>query len=90
MEIEFQSIKELYERVLPALRTKKREMKRLGISYIKEEDIWNYLKESKWKKGKNLELSEMINDILNVDASYIDFYMKEKLKKENRPINLED
>lgn len=90
MEIEFQSEQELYVRLLPALRTKKKEMKRNGYPYIKEEDIWNYLKESKWKKGKDLSLFDLVNDILNVDDAYVDLYMKQKLNSRNRHLYFEE
>ena len=56
MDITFNSLEELYERIKPALMTKKEEMKRKGYEYIKEEDIWNYLKEVKWKNSKDLML----------------------------------
>lgn len=87
--IEFQSIKELYDRLLPALRTKKMEMTRLGINYIQEQDIWNYLKDIKWKKANNLSLYEMVNDVLNTDNGLIENYLKNKLKK-RRKANLEE
>ena len=90
MDIEFNSVNELYKRIEPALRTKKGEMERIGFSYIKEEDIWNYLKEIKWKQSINLSLAEMVDDILNTDELIIDSYLKEKLKKTNRKTYLED
>ena len=49
MDVSISSLTELYERLKPALISKKEEMKRLGYPYIKEEDIWNYLKD----KGYN-------------------------------------
>ena len=45
---EFETLEELYKRIKPALITKKNEMHRDGYIYIKEEDIWNYLKEIKY------------------------------------------
>ncbi len=84
MELEFKTEKELYDRLLPALKSKYSEMKRMGYEYIKIEDIWNFLKETKWKKGKDLELFDLINDILNAEEEYIDFYVKEKLNKNER------
>lgn len=89
MEFEFRSLKELYDRLTPALSTKCNEMKRVGYSYIKEEDIWNYFKEIKWRKAVDLSLHEMVNDVLNTDNVIIDKYMKDKLKNETRTINLE-
>ena len=63
-EIKFTSLNELYERVLPALSSRKEEIKRMKVTYVKEEDIWNYLKETKWKNSGNLTLIDMVNDIL--------------------------
>ena len=89
-KIEFQSVKQLYNRLIPALRTKKAEMIRIGINYVNEEDIWNYLKEIKWKKANNLSLYDMVNDVLNTDSSLIEFYIKDKLKTRRTKPNLEE
>lgn len=86
MDIEFNSLEELYNRLKPALNTKQREMMRNGYNYIKIEDIWNYLKEVKWKKAKDLSLYEMVSDVLNVDDILIDDYLKQKLNLKNREI----
>ena len=88
--MEFNSIKELYERVKPALVTKCKELKRMNYFYIKEEDIWNYLKNYKWKNSKNLNLYEMIDDILNVDVYKLDGFVKEEYRKIKREINLKE
>ncbi len=90
MELEFNSLRELYKRVSPALSTKKIEMHRAGFSYIENEDIWNYLKESKWKKSYDLSLSIMVSDILNSDNILIDSHFKEKMKNIKRVPNLEE
>lgn len=47
---EFRNLEELYNRIKPALYSKVEELKRNHISYIKEEDIWNYLSSTVWKK----------------------------------------
>lgn len=86
MDVAFESLEELYKRIKPALITKKNEMNRDGYIYIKEEDIWNYLKEIKWKNARDLSLSEMISDILNTDNIIIDSYLKEKLNLRNRNV----
>lgn len=86
MDIIFDSLEELYKRVKPALRTKKEEMRRNGYIYIKEEDIWNYLKEVKWINSKNLALYQMVSDVLNIDDVLIDKYLKEKLNMRNRVV----
>ncbi len=84
MNLEFSSQEELYQRVKPALYTKKCEMIREGYSYITEEDIWNYFKEEKWINAKALLLHDLVNDIINTDSYHIDQYFKSKLSRENR------
>ena len=86
MDIQFETLEELYKRIKPALITKKNEMHRDGYIYIKEEDIWNYLKEIKWKDAKGLSLYDMTSDILNTDNIIIDNYLKEKLNLRNRNV----
>lgn len=89
MDMEFSSVEELYERLKPALKTKLTELKEFGYGYLKIEDIWNYLKEKKWKNDHNLALNEMVSDILNADNDLIDDYFKEKLKEKSRKIYFE-
>jgi len=88
--MEFKTLQELYNRVKPALITKRNEMRRLGYSYIQEEDIWNFLKENKWINARNLGLSDMVDDILNTDNKQIDKYVKDKLEVMARHANLEE
>lgn len=78
MELEFQTLEELYQRLYPALKMKKRELYRLGFCYIQEEDIWNYFRIYKWSKSHNLMLSEMVNDILNTNNQSFQFFLQEK------------
>ena len=91
-DIVFNSLQELYLRIQPALYARKCEMIRNGYSYITEEDIWNYFKESKWKNSNNLSLHEMVSDVFNCDEVLIDAYLKEKLNQKNRNLyfNSED
>ena len=90
MDIEFSNVKELYERLQPALNTKVTELKRNDIDYVKKEDIWNYLKDKKWTKANNLLLYQMVDDILNLDNYEIDEYVKEEIRKKVIKPNLED
>lgn len=90
MDVTFNSLQELYERILPALRAKKREMQREGYPYIKEDDIWNYLKEVKWIHSKNLTLFDMVDDVLNEDSMRIDAYLKKELRTIKRRRNLDE
>ena len=90
MDVEFNSLEELYNRIKPALTTKKEEMRRNGYVYIKEEDIWNYLKEIKWRNSKNLSLYQMSSDILDTDNMIIDEFLREKLKLKNRKVYFDE
>lgn len=78
-DIEFTSLQELYNRLLPALKSKKSELDHLGYNYIKEDDIWNYLKEEKWSKAFNLLLYQMVDDVINANPIDIDIYFKNTL-----------
>ena len=78
MDLEFSSLKDLYLRVDPALKAKKTELDRIGLSYISKNDVWEYLVENKWKKANGLMLSDIVDDILNTDNNLIDKYFKEK------------
>ncbi len=66
-DIKFGSVKELYARVLPALRSKKKELIRNKIKYITEQDIWTVLSNNTWKKEQDLTLADIVDDILNID-----------------------
>ncbi len=89
-EIKFKSLAELYERILPALRSKRRELRKKGMDYIGEEDIWNYLKNYKWTTSSALDLGDMVNDIFNIEIPELDHYVKEELKKYRRKPNQEE
>ena len=90
MDIEFGSVTELYERLKPALKSKVAELARDGYGYLTTDDVWNYLKETKWKKSNNLALHEMVSDIFSCDNALIDDYFKDKLKKKKRKVYFED
>ena len=90
MDIEFNNVKELYERLLPALNAKTVELKRNDLDYIKKEDTWNYLKDTKWVSANNLLLYQMVDDILNLDNNEIDEYVKGEIRKKIIKPNLED
>ena len=79
--IEFKSAKELYDRVLPALYSKVKELRNLGFKYITEKDVWNYLVNSTWKTKRNLQLHDLISDILYADNYKVNDYVMEKMKK---------
>ena len=89
MDIEFNSLEELYNRLRPALNAKMSELTANCYGYLKPEDIWNYLKERKWKNSHDLMLSDMVSDILNSDNALIDDYFKEKINEKNRKVYLD-
>jgi aspartate carbamoyltransferase regulatory subunit len=90
MDIKFNSITELYTRLQPALNSKRKELLRDNYHYIKNEDIWNYLKDHKWVQDRNLSLAEMVDDVLSCQNEAIDKYVKERLKKQDRKAYFND
>lgn len=79
----YNSQKELFEALNGAFNVKLRLIKN-EYNYIDKTDIWNYLKINKWCKDKNLSLSEMVNDIIEVDITKVDLFIKSNLKEEER------
>jgi len=77
---------ELYNGLIPAINVKLKMLKNTEYNYITKEDIWNYLKETKWKNSTNLTLGEMVQDIIHVSQIDIDNYLKNKLKNEEKEI----
>lgn len=73
----FSNLSELYERVKPALRTKCRDLKMLGID-ANIADVWNYLKNNVWNRGKDLTLADIVDDIMCVDIDLLKKYLDKK------------
>ncbi|MBR1385626.1 MAG: hypothetical protein IJ568_02215 [Bacilli bacterium] len=69
---------ELYKRLMPALNCKIRELERLNVRYVKKEDIWNYLLKEKWENITGLDLSTMVDDILNLDNQDLINFLSKK------------
>lgn len=84
-ELVFGSQKELYERILPALRSKKSMLSRNGNKGIKEIEIWDYMRTQKWINSYGLELCDMVDDILNTKNELIVEYLLNK----NNVVNIE-
>ena len=82
-EIRFNSLEDLYNRLKPALRSKIKELRKLDKIYIKENDIFDYLTDTKWENSTNLTLDQMVDDILYVDNNKIDEYVQKKIINEN-------
>jgi len=84
----FTSLEQLYKRVKPALKSKCKDLQRIGIDFVTEEDIWNYLKENIWCKGNNLTLGEMVNDIMTLRNTDIIEYVQNIMKDMKREVNV--
>lgn len=84
MDNKFSNQNELYQKLKPALRTKKHELFLNGIKFVKEIDIWNYNKEKNWKVAKGLTIAGMVNDILNTSDSEYENFVLLKINNENR------
>ena len=67
MDLKFNNVQELYELLLPALETKEIQLRRNDYLGLSKKDIFNYLKNSKWKDIRSLKLYQMVDDILELD-----------------------
>ena len=78
-EITFSSIKELYNRLLPALKSKKKLINNEGFKNIKEKDIWEFMYVTRWQNETGLTLADMVSDILHEDNKVIINYCQRKI-----------
>ena len=69
--MEYTTQKELYLKLLPVFKVKKRLLAYAKIYNIKNEDIWKYLSINRWKNSIDLTISDIVNDIINMDIEYI-------------------
>lgn len=69
MDIEFHSLEELKKRIMPAIRVRKRELRKSSIP-ITEEELWNYFVNNYWKNATNLSLAKMVDNVLNDDVVF--------------------
>jgi hypothetical protein len=72
----FNNATELYQRVFPALKTKKDEINLEFKCNVKEIEIWQYMRNRIWKETVDLTLGDIIEDILNTKNDDIYFYIK--------------
>ena len=73
--MEFATQRELYLRILPALRVKQRLLSITKYPNIKNEDIWKYLSNTKCRYSHNLTLNEIVNDIITVQVEEINKFI---------------
>lgn len=82
----FNTLKDLYNRVTPALKSKVRELERNQVFFVTEKDIWDCLRKTKWKEETDLTLFDIVNDILFIEEK--ELYNFINLKKQ--PNTLEE
>lgn len=82
---EYKNMRELFDNLKPAFDVKLRLVKK-DYDYITRTDIWNYLKLNKWCKDTNLTISEMVDDIILVDISKVDKFLKDHLRQNDRKL----
>lgn len=75
-DIKFQTITDLYNHLLPAIRTKLEYFKKRKMIDVKELDIWDYCLKNIWINKSNLNIYDMVNDILFVDELEVQYYLK--------------
>lgn len=85
-DLNFRNLDELYNRIKPALYSKAEEIKRNNITYIKEEDIWNYLSINKWKNSESLTLNDMVTDIMDLKIDDVKMYVLDLVRRRNTDI----
>lgn len=71
--MEYQTLNDLYQRLIPAFKVKKRILSITKYNNIGFEDIWQYLAQNKWCKSIDLTIAEMVNDIIILDVSSIKY-----------------
>ena len=82
--MEFTSLKQLYQKLLPAFAVKKRLISITKYKHINNEDIWQYLVKTKWSNSYNLQLSDIINDIITIEVDKVNTFLGgAKWKKQN-------
>lgn len=81
------SQEELYNRIRPALRSKRRLLRQCGFTSVRESDIWNFLRMNKWLKSSGLELCDMVDDILHAKNEEIVNYCYSKYMNNNENKN---
>ncbi len=90
MEFGLNSSLDLYKRLTPAMNCKIREVAKEKKEYLKKEDVWNFLMQSKWKDEKGITLAEMVDDILNLDNLLLLKYLdKQKELERNKREEIE-
>ncbi len=93
----FNTLADLYKRVLPALKSKVKELKQKQIFYVTEKEVWDCLRKTKWNGESDLTLYDIVNDILFLEENEIIHYLhsvhnlsEEQENNEETKIKLEE
>ncbi len=78
----FKSLKDLYVRITPALKSKRRELNQKGYSFLTDRDLWDYLKNTKWCNESDLTLYDIVNDIFYLEEKDLLRYLNQTKEKE--------
>lgn len=75
--MEYNSERELFEDLKGAFKVKLRMIEGTydNISML---DIYDYLKLNKWRYAKDLTISEIVNDIIDVDIAKVEDYIESR------------
>ena len=76
--------------ILFLMRVKAYEFKKECVHTIDVNDIKDYLYEVKWRNQKEIDMSEMIDDIMSLNFSTLFDYLKFKVIKEASTLKIED
>lgn len=73
--MEFTTQEDLYIKLLPAFKVKKRLIGITKYKNITNADIWTYLSKTKWKYSHNLTIAEVVNDIITIEIEKVNKYI---------------
>ena len=75
---EYKNQLELYQSLIPAFHVKLKLLKKSDYTDITSKDIWDYLKDNKWRISVDLTLADMVEDIIHTDNLEIVHYVRDK------------
>ena len=81
VEENINTMADLYKRVLPALRSKKKELHLKNIFSANEKNIWNCLRKKKWNKTGDLTIFDIVIDILNLKEEDFLIFIKQEERR---------
>ena len=58
------------------LKSKRKELKEKGYTFLTDKDLWDYLKNTKWCNESDLTLYDIVNDIFYLDEKDLLRYLR--------------